>query len=253
MKMKKGLLTMLALLSMGSMLAQDFSGPDARVVTARKGVLKVQLSSTTSYRDLQFDLTLPQGITLVTESVSPETPDKTNVKEGATGHVIAYNPVGTEGNVVRFAVYDQTNGNAFTDGVLIEIPVQATDAFTANDVANVTNVVTSDVDAKSYGKDDFNINILVNLLGDVNEDNNVNVTDVLTTAEFVLVNEDITKVPDMKNLGAADVDGGNVINVTDVVGIAGIAMEFTGNTPALGAKPALKDANIAVEDTLDPQ
>jgi hypothetical protein len=137
--------------------------------------------------------------------------------------------------------------------VLIEIPVQATDAFTANDVANVTNVVTSDVDAKSYGKDDFNINILVNLLGDVNEDNNVNVTDVLTTAEFVLVNEDITKVPDMKNLGAADVDGGNVINVTDVVGIAGIAMEFTGNTPASGAKPALKDSNIVVEDTLDPQ
>jgi len=232
---------MLALLSMGSMLAQDFSGPDARVVTARKGVLKVQLSSTTSYRDLQFDLTLPQGITLVTESVSPETPDKTNVKEGATGHVIAYNPVGTEGNAVRFAVYDQANGNAFTDGVLIEIPVQASDAFTANDVAKVTNVVTSDNYAKSYAKNAFDINILVNLLGDVNEDGSVNVTDIMAVASRI---KGVATTP--FNEGAADWTDDTEINVTDIMGIAGYIKTNTGNAKAYNIE-------VAFEDTLDPQ
>lgn len=215
MKMKKGLLTMLALLSMGSVFAQDYSGPDARVVTARKGVLQVQLSSSTSYRDLQFDLTLPAGITLVTESVSPESPDATNVKEAAAGHVIAYNPVGD--NAVRFAVYDQTNGNAFTEGVLIEIPVVASDAFTANAVAAVTNVVTSDADAVSYAKNSFNINILLNLLGDVNEDNDVDVQDI------VCVISDIQHdTPTIFNRGAADIDNEGNIDVQDVVGIVDI-------------------------------
>ncbi len=239
MKMKKGLLTMLALLSMGSVFAQDYSGPDARVVTARKGVLKIQLSSTTTYRDLQFDLTLPTGISLVTESVSPESPDATNVKEGAAGHVIAYNAVGD--NAVRFAVYDQANGNAFTDGVLIEIPVQASDAFTANDVANVTNVVTSDNYAKSYAKNAFDINILVNLLGDVNEDGSVNVTDIMAVASRI---KGVATTP--FNEGAADWTDDTEINVTDIMGIAGYIKTNTGNAKAYNIE-------VAFEDTLDPQ
>lgn len=253
MKMKKGLLTMLALLSMGSVFAQDFTVPDARVVTARKGVLQVKLTSETTYRDLQFDLALPTGISLVTEAASPESPDVTNVKAGAEGHVIAYNAV--EDGKVRFAVYDPTEGKTFTQNVLIEIPVQASEAFTADAQAIVSGMVASsnDVAATSNSMSGFNFNIKVNLLGDVNEDDKVNVTDVLTTAEYVLVNEDLSKVTDMKNLGAADVDGGNVINVTDVVGIADIAMEFVGDTPASGAKPAFKETSVAIEDTLDPQ
>lgn len=241
MKMKKGLLTMLALLSMGSVFAQDFSGPDAKVVTSRKGVLKVQLSSTTSYRDLQFDLALPSGITLVTESVSPETPDATNVKEAAAGHVIAYNPVGTEGNVVRFAVYDQTGGNSFTDGVLIEIPVQATDAFTANAVANVTNVVTSDALAVSYAKDSFDISILVNLLGDVNEDGKVNVTDIMAVASRI---KGVETTP--FNEGAADYTNDEKVNVTDIMGIATII-----KSGSAGAKAFVVE--IPIENMLDPQ
>ena len=248
--MKKGLLTMLALLSMGSVFAQDYSGPDARVVTARKGVLKVELSSTTSYRDLQFDLTLPAGISLVTESVSPETPDATNVKEAAAGHVIAYNPVGD--NAVRFAVYDQTNGNAFNKGVLIEIPVVASDEFKANAVATVTNVVTSDAEAKSYAKNSFDINIKLNYLGDVNEDDNVNVTDVLIAADYVLSNEDLTKVPELLNLGAACIDEGDKVNVTDILGIAEIALTF-GSNQTSGAKSNVIQYSVPIEDTPDPE
>jgi hypothetical protein len=245
MKMKKGLLTMLALLSIGSVFAQDYSVPDARVVTSRQGVLKVQLSSTTPYRDLQFDLTLPTGISLVTESVSPDSPDATNVKEAATGHVIAYNPVGD--NAVRFAVYDQANGNTFSDGVLIEIPVQASDAFTADAVANVTNLVTSDAEAKSYAKDSFNFNIKLNLLGDVDENDRVEVTDILLTADYIL--NEFVAPNNFKNIGAANVENNNIINVTDILGIADIILSGSGSSSA----KEMKKEEVSFVDTLDPQ
>ena len=248
MKMKKGLLTMLALLSMGSVFAQDYSGPDAKVVAARKGVLRVQVEASKNYRDLQFDLKLPEGLALVPEWV----PDETNVKSAATGHVIAYQPQ-SDGNV-RFVVYDGENGNTFSSdgGVLIEIPVSADADFKGGD-ANVTGVITSlnDDKASSDEQDDFDIKIALGILGDVNEDGKVNVTDVVITASYVLDNEDAEKEPLMKNRGAADIDGGDVVNVTDVVNIANIALEFQGESTE--AKVLKEEVVTTFEDTLDPQ
>lgn len=252
MKMKKGLLTMLALLSMGSVFAQDFTVPDARVVTARKGVLQVKLTSETTYRDLQFDLQLPTGITLVNAAATPESPDVTNVKVGAEGHVIAYNAV--EGGKVRFAIYDPTDGKTFTQDVLIEIPVQASEAFTADAQAIVSGMVASsnDVAATSNSMSGFNFNIKVNYLGDVNEDDNVNVTDILIAADYVLSNEDLTRVPEMKNLGAACIDEGDKVNVTDILGIAEIALTF-GSDQTTGAKRNVVEYSEPIDATPDPE
>jgi len=227
--MKKGLLTMLALLSMGSVYAQDFTFPDARVVTAnttRQGVVQVKLNSTNVYRDLQFDLTLPDGITLVTESVSPETPDATNVKEGATGHVIAYNPVGTEGNVVRFAVYDQTNGNSFSNDVLIEIPVKFATGKTTG-VATIDNLIASNATAESIpqNEDPFNFNII--LLGDVDADGVVDVQDIVT-----LISKIQREDPSPFIGIAADFDGDELYDVQDITGIVGVIQGDTGSSPA---------------------
>ena len=229
MKMKKGLLTMLALLSMGSVFAQDFTFPDARVVTAnttRQGVVQVKLNSTNVYRDLQFDLTLPDGITLVTESVSPETPDATNVKEGATGHVIAYNPVGTEGNVVRFAVYDQKNGNLFSNDVLIEIPVKFATGKTTG-VATIDNLIASNAAAESkpQNEDPFNFNIV--LVGDVEGDGVVDVQDIVT-----LISK-IQRENPANFIGvAADVFEDNEWDVQDITGIVDIIQSGSGSSHA---------------------
>ena len=76
MKMKKGLLTMLALLSMGSSaFAQGTVNvptvkrtagdvKEVSVVASRQGKVKIELQNNADYRDLQFDITLPEGITL---------------------------------------------------------------------------------------------------------------------------------------------------------------------------------------------
>lgn len=220
---------MLALLSMGSVFAQDFTFPDARVVTAnttRQGVVQVKLNSTSAYRDLQFDLTLPDGITLVTESVSPETPDATNVKEGATGHVIAYNPVGTEGNVVRFAVYDQKNGNLFSNDVLIEIPVKFATGKTT-DVATVDNIIASNASAESLPQNEDPINFNVVLVGDVEGDGVVDVQDIVT-----LISKIQRENPTNFIGVAADVFEDNEWDVQDVTGIVDIIQSGSGSSPA---------------------
>lgn len=230
MKMKKGLLTMLALLSMGSVFAQDFTFPDARVVTAnttRQGVVQVKLNSTSAYRDLQFELTLPEGITLVKESVSPDSPDATNVKAGASGHVIAYNPVGTaEGNVVRFAVYDQTNGNLFSNDVLIEIPVKFATGKTT-DVATVDNIIASNASAESLPQNEDPINFNVVLVGDVEGDGVVDVQDIVT-----LISKIQRENPTNFIGVAADVFEDNEWDVQDVTGIVDIIQSGSGSSPA---------------------
>ena len=77
MKMKKGLLTMLALLFMGSgAFAQGTldvpevarkAGPVKQVVvleSKKEGTVKIRLTGTENYRDLQFDIKLPAGLTV---------------------------------------------------------------------------------------------------------------------------------------------------------------------------------------------
>ena len=237
---------MLALLSMGSVFAQDFTVPDARVVTARKGVLQVKLTSETTYRDLQFDLQLPEGISLVNAAATPESPDVTNVKVGAEGHVIAYNAV--EGGKVRFAIYDPTDGKTFTKDVLIEIPVQASEEFTEDAIAHVTDMVASSNDdaATSNTISAFDFKIILNLLGDVDENGAVEVTDVLLTADVVL-NEGVAPA-NFKNRGAGDIELNDVINVTDVLGIADIILSGSNS-----AKEMMEDVEPSFVDTLDPQ
>ena len=226
--MKKGLLTMLALLSMGSSaFAQDYSdysGPDATVVAARKGVLRVEVAASKSYRDLQFDLKLPDGLTLEPDWV----PDETNVKSAATGHVIAYQPQ-SDGNV-RFVIYDGENGNTFSSegGVLIEIPVSA-DADFEGGPAHVTGVIASlnDEKATSAGQSAFDIIINLGLLGDVNEDGDVDVQDI------VCVISDIQHdTPAVFNRGAADIDDEGNIDVQDIVGIVSIIQDKNPSTSA---------------------
>jgi hypothetical protein len=220
--------------------------PDARVATARKGVLQVKLTSETTYRDLQFDLQLPKGISLVKAAATPEEPDVANVKVGAEGHVIAYNAV--DGGKVRFAVYDPSKGKTFTKDVLIEIPVQASEEFTEDDVAHVTDMVASSNDdaATSNTIRAFDFNIIWNLLGDVDENGAVEVTDVLLTADVVL-NEGVAPA-NFKNRGAGDIELNDVINVTDVLGIADIVLSGSNH-----AKEMMEDVEPSFVDTLDPQ
>lgn len=246
--MKKFLLSMLTLLGATSVWAQSVSVPDTRVAQQRTNVLQVTLTGANANRDLQFDLTLPEGISLVE--------DAGTILDAAAGHVVQYQAQ-ADGSV-RFVVVDAlveegnptatsadaaTYGKKFSDGVLVEIPVLAAADFTGNPaVAHVTNLYISNDAGQNVSADPaaFDFNIIMNLLGDVNEDGDVDIQDIVT-----LISKIQKESPNPFNTGAADVYLDKSYDVQDVVGIVDIIQT---KTPSSSSAKEF----VEIESVIDP-
>ena len=70
---------------------------------SREGVVKIQLDGSANYRDMRFDLTLPDGISLVTEPTTENPVVKVDAKEGQN-HVLFY---ALNEQTVKIAVVDK--------------------------------------------------------------------------------------------------------------------------------------------------
>lgn len=192
--MKKLLLSLFALMAIGVSAWADgtVTVPNSRIAASRFTKLQVTLaSSSNAYRDLQFDLTLPEGITLKDEAGG-------TVVDEASNHIIDYK---AEGSTIHFVVvdavanlYDGTDatnyaigqvpnatnyGKTLSDGIVVEIPVSAAASFTGEKSATLSNVKSStDAGANvNLANADFTIKAI--LLGDVNDDTHVDPTDAL--------------------------------------------------------------------------
>lgn len=203
MKMKKGLLTMLALLSMGSSaFAQTVNVPtvvrkagevkEVSVVASRQGTVKIELQGGANYRDLQFDITLPEGITLAAENGGTVAIE--------TDHAVGF-ATQTATGAVRFVLYSET-GAKLSDAILLEIPVAVANTFTGTQPATLTNVLTSnDAAETSIEIADGNFNFRACLLGDVNDDGSVSLRDATWLAKSMIgeVSPFVEEVADFNN------------------------------------------------------
>ena len=248
MKMKKGLLTMLALLSMGSSaFAQTVNVPtvvrkagevkEVSVVANRQGTVKIELQGGANYRDLQFDITLPEGITLA---------DETNGGSLAieTDHAVGF-ATQTASGAVRFVLYSET-GAKLSDAILLEIPVIVANTFTGTQPAALTNVLTSnDAADTSIGIADGNFNFRACLLGDVDDSGEVDLTDA-----SVLVYKYFGTTPSVFVDEVAYVNNDAVIDLTDA---SSVVYLYFGNSSS--AKDAFVEEDIVKEDfiELDPE
>lgn len=248
MKMKKGLLTMLALLSIGSSaFAQTVNVPtvvrkagevkEVSVVANRQGTVKIELQGGANYRDLQFDITLPDGITLA---------DETNGGSVAieTDHAVGF-ATQTATGAVRFVLYSET-GAKLSDAILLEIPVTVANTFTGTQPATLTNVLTSNDEATtSIAIADGNFNFRACLLGDVDDSGEVDLTDA-----SVLVYKYFGTTPSVFVDEVAYVNNDAVIDLTDA---SSVVYLYFGNSSS--AKDAFVEEDIVKEDfnELDPE
>ena len=248
MKMKKGLLTMLALLSMGSSaFAQTVNVPtvvrkagevkEVSVVANRQGTVKIELQGGANYRDLQFDITLPDGITLA---------DETNGGSVAieTDHAVGF-ATQTAIGAVRFVLYSET-GAKLSDAILLEIPVTVANTFTGTQPATLTNVLTSNDEATtSIAIADGNFNFRACLLGDVNDNGEVNLTDAVN---ILYATPQFNSRPDLFVEEVADVNGDTKLSLPDAVGALYIGW---GVDPSTSAKKYVVEDEL--ESVLDPE
>lgn len=248
MKMKKGLLTMLALLSIGSSaFAQTVNVPtvmrkagevkEVSVVANRQGTVKIELQGGANYRDLQFDITLPEGITLA---------DETNGGSLAieTDHAVGF-ATQTASEAVRFVLYSET-GAKLSDAILLEIPVTVANTFTGTQPATLTNVLTSNDEATtSIAIADGNFNFRACLLGDVNDNGEVNLTDAVN---ILYATPQFNSRPDLFVEEVADVNGDTKLSLPDAVGALYIGW---GVDPSTSAKKYVVEDEL--ESVLDPE
>lgn len=252
MKMKKGLLTMLALLSMGSSaFAQGTVNvptvtrkagevKEVSVVASRQGTVKIELQNNAEYRDLQFDITLPEGITLA---------DATNGGTVAieTDHAVGF-ATQTETGAIRFVLYSET-GTKLSDAILLEIPVAVAETFTGTQPASLTNVLTSDDAAtKSIAIADGNFNFRAMLLGDVNDDGSVTNADQVAVTYYVL--DGSQTVPFVFEAADMEFDATKPNNITNADAIS-LATKLLEENPS--AKESVTGVTRDVETELDPE
>ncbi len=252
MKMKKGLLTMLALLSIGSSaFAQTVNVPtvvrkagevkEVSVVANRQGTVKIELQGSANYRDLQFDITLPEGITLA---------DETNGGSVAieTDHAVGF-ATQTASGAVRFVLYSET-GAKLSDAILLEIPVTVANTFTGTQPATLTNVLTSNDAAETsiaIANGDFNFRSM--LIGDVNDDEKVSNADVLCIAFHLL-----GQTPSIFVVEAADVEY-NSANPNNISNADAISLAFRLLAGSSSAKETIVEEEVMYDivNDIDPE
>ncbi len=118
--MKKTLLTLLAFFAIGSAWADEVKVSPLEVRQGATGTIKVELVNTSGreYRDFQFDLVLPEGITVVSANKgSAQTTEEGKYMFATSDRLEDASRLG-----VVYSVFD---GSTFTGGVIAEIVVQA--------------------------------------------------------------------------------------------------------------------------------
>lgn len=243
--MKKILLTMLMALTAGGMWAQTTGTLNVPEVTRRtgtvrqvivvkggerQGVIKVEISTNGNvYRDLQFSLTLPEGITLVESSgfVEAET----------GGHSMMYAPQ-ADGSVMF--IYYSLFGDLLEDGIAYEIPINVDSSFEQGSASLLLVEATDNEDVTGeHALPVSNFDIVALLLGDVNDDGSVDVQDITTFIDKIQGND-----PDVFVEVVADIDNEGHFDVQDITGIVDI---IQSKNPSSSAKAIVMDEESEIE------
>lgn len=224
----------------------------------RQGVIKIQLAGSANCRDMQFDLTLPEGITLAEAPTDAEPVKMVEAKDA--NHVLFYALEGT--STVKIAVVDKvaalgadveagkvenaTNyGKYLANDIVFELPIAVASGFVGVKDATIANLAFTDDKATADipgVNATFGIDAL--MLGDVNDTKEVNLADAVSilysTAQF-------NARPEMFIEEVADVNGDGSINQPDAVGALYIGW---GVSPTTSAKEVLLEED---NTELDPE
>lgn len=219
--------------SAGQLLnASDFVAFNGTTVT-----LPITLTNSQAISGFQFDLQLPEGVSIAQNGIT--------LADRANG--LTFNTSVLTTTTTRFVVV-ATNGGTMDAGegevMSITLAVAANAANGTVTLNNTVLAVKSDNTLSAVYTTDVEAAMTVRsfILGDVNDDNHINVTDVVCVVDHIL-----GKTPSKFIKFAADINGDNVVNVTDVMGLVDIILKAQG----LAATRGDVDENVVVLNGLD--
>ena len=222
---------------------------DVEVLSGTEAVLSVKMKNTVVAEGFEFDMYLPEGITVLQDEDG--FPDVTLSTERTTARKTnSFDAIFNADGSLR-VLAASTNGSAISgnDGEVVQVKVAIADDMAEGDyTACFKNIAISDVNATSHTSAMTTSTIKVNtyIIGDANTDKKVDVADFTAVAHHLLNN-----TPASFHQKAADANQDSKLDVADLTAIAHLILYGTVNKPTntSGAKPFMLMAdNLATEN-----
>ncbi len=208
---------------------------DDKIVVAEVAASKSQQATfgidlvniTTDLTAYQFDLTLPDGISLSQNDKGKFLVTKTGRYEDDSQTLNISN---LEGNTYRFVCFSMSNEVITgTSGAILNASLTiGASVNTGIYEAAITNIVVTKKDGTQMKLKDSKFNIVVTnvIKGDANGDGEVNVSDIVEIVNYIMGKPSANFVQ-----AAADLNGDGEINVTDIVKVVSIIMSSNSSAP----------------------
>ena len=224
----------LEILENGKAIHNKLSLQDSKGISGGKTTLKVDLSNVDALAGVQFDVQLPAGMSF---SLDGSGKPKFTKSSRLNGMTVMVSLVDGKARVLAYGIGETVKGNS---GNIISLEVNISDELANGDYeVQVLNTVLTEPSALEIKP--FNVSGKVTLveaeIGDANKDGSVNVTDIISVANYILGD-----TSGSFDSFAADMNGDGSVNVTDIISIANLI---------LGGSPA--DAKSRMPFELDPQ
>ena len=177
----------------------------------------IQLNNSETYTAFQLDIKLPQGISIVQQQDT----EGFKLSSRATANHTLSAETFSDGTI-RVLVYSASN-QAFSgsSGDLLFMTVAVDENFTGPKNIEITNIrfTTTGIQEILFPDITAPCDILTTIIGDVNSDGTVDISDYIGVANHILGN-----TPEGFNMEAADVNNDGSIDISDYIGVANIIL-----------------------------
>lgn len=217
---------------------------DTEVLKGRQIILPVMMNNTENITAIQFDLTLPAGVSIAKNAQGKYIVEKTG---RCADHTLNVSKPG-DANVYKVLLYITPVENiAGSEGAVLNVTLETSESMTEGDYeVTISNINLTTPDETKITPADVTCKLTVNnsIPGDANGDGSIDVTDIVSIANAIL-----GRPSSSFDATAADVNGDGSIDVTDIVVIANMILRGNGQN---NAKMRGGDEDDE-EDMLDPQ
>ena len=215
-------------------------------------VLPIAMKNEEAITGIQFDLYLPDGVTVATKSNGKMIINTTSRMEGC--YTLTSNQMDGYVRIVGYSGDSETfTGN---EGDILNVTLNiGDDIANGNYTIRLKDIVLSDINSTDHYPADAAAMLTVKdyTLADVDNSGAININDVVCIINHILNKPNVVFVK-----GAADVDGNGVININDVVTLINryiLKREVAAARAEMGAVPTstIRDDNYLHLATIDIQ
>ena len=207
---------------------------DLRSAPGKKLVLPINMKNKAGITAFQFDLYLPEGMTIAEEDGEPMI--ELDAARKTSSHTVSSSQLAN--GATRIVAYSSGN-KLFTnnDGTVLNVTINIPSNIELKDYTLTMKEITlADATENEYYTDIQTSKITVaNIMGDANMDEKVNISDVVAVVNYIL-----ERNPAKFDFAAADVSGDGNIRMGDVVGIVNIILGKTSTEYTRNAKPGIR-------------